>query len=191
MKTLRTLAKITSVALVVCLIFALGACEFFGGSLKLESFTVDRSSVKTTYFIGEEIDFSGIRVTVKYSDSDLNTELTFDDVTITYDKDITATVGQKTVKVSYKDSHLDTVQETTVLITVSEDPNAPKHDHYEVDDTAVKKEYFVGDTVDLTGVKIIEKFTNGGADVEMTDVSKITYEYDANTITATAGTKRP
>lgn len=189
MKTLRTLAKITSVALVVCLIFALGACEFLGGSLKLESFTVDRSSVKTTYFIGEEIDFSGIRATVKYSDSDLNTELTFDDVTITYDKDITATVGQKTVKVSFEDPNLNVTQETTVIITVKEDPSAPKHDSYEVDATAVKTEYFVGDTVDLTGVKIIEKFTNGGADVEMTDVSKITYDYDADTITATVGTK--
>ncbi len=191
MKTLRTFAKIISVALVLSLVFAFAACDFFdffGGSLKLESFIVDRSSVKTVYYIGEEIDFTGIRATVKYSDSDLNAEYTFDDLTITYDEDITATVGQKDVKVSFQDPHLDVEQSTTVQITVKEDPSAPKHDSYVNDATGMKTTYFVGETIDFTGIKIVEKFTNGGADVEMTDLSLVTYEYDTD-ITATAGTK--
>lgn len=189
MKTLRTFAKILTLALVFSLVFSLAACDLFGGSLELESFTVDRSTIKTVYFIGEEIDFSGIKATVKYSDESLNTEYTFDDLTITYDPDITATVGTKQVTVSFEDPNLETTQSTIVQITVKEDPNAPKHDTYQVDASGMKTNYFVGDELDFTGVKVIEKWTNGGADVEMTDLSKIEYVYDAQTITATTGTK--
>ena len=188
MKTLRTFAKILTLALVFSLVFSFAACDLFGGSLELESFTVDRSTIKTVYFIGEEIDFSGIKATVKYSDESLNTEYTFDDLTITYDPDITATVGTKQVTVSFEDPNLETTQSTTVQITVKEDPNAPKHDTYQVDASGMKTNYFVGDELDFTGVKVIEKWTNGGADVEMTDLSKIEYVYN-NDITATTGTK--
>ncbi len=189
MKRPNTLAKIISMTLVLSiLLLTFASCAMFKGSLKLESFTVDRSSVKTAYFLGDEIDFSGIRATVKYSDASLNTELTFDDLTITYDKEITATVGQKPVKVSFQDPHLNVEQSTTVQITVSEDPNAVKHDSYVADATAMKTTYLIGDTIDFTGIKIIEKFTNGGADVEMTDLSKLTYDYSAD-ITATPGIK--
>ena len=188
MKTLRTLAKIMTVALILSLVFSFAACSLLQGSLKLEAFVVDRSSVKTVYFIGEEIDFSGIKATVRYSDESLNTEYTIADLTISYDDDITATVGTKQVKVSFMDPHLNVMQETIVQITVKEDPNAIKHDSFAVDASGMKTTYFVGDTVDFTGVKIVEKFTNGGADVEMTDMSLVTYEFDAATITATVGT---
>ena len=95
MKTSRTLVKILSLALVFAMMFTLVSCNLFGGSLKLESFTVDRSSVKTSYYIGEEIDFSGIKAVAKYSDSSLDKEYTAADLTVTYDPDITATVGQR------------------------------------------------------------------------------------------------
>ena len=188
MKTLRTLAKIMTVALILSLVFSFAACNLLKGSLKLEAFVVDRSSVKTVYFIGEEIDFSGIKATVRYSDESLNTEYTIADLTLTYDDDITASVGTKQVKVSFMDPHLNVMQEAIVQITVKEDPNAIKHDSYATDASGMKTTYFVGDTVDFTGVKIIEKFTNGGADVEMSDMSLVTYDFDAATITATVGT---
>ena len=185
------LKKILAAAVILGVVVAL-ACTLpglFKGSLKLEAFTVDRSSVKTVYYLDEKIDFTGIRATVRYSDESLNTEYTYADLTITYPEDITATVGQKTVKVSFMDPHLEVEQSTNVQITVKEDPNAVKHASYSVDVSGIKTTYFVGDTLDFTGIKIIEKFTNGGADVEMTDLSKISYEYDAATITATTGTK--
>ena len=186
MKKLRDLVKVLAFVMIFSLVFTFSACQ---GKLKLEAFTVDRSTVKTVYYVGEEIDFSGIKATVRYSDDSLNTEYTIADLTVTYDADITATVGQKTVKVSFMDPHLAVEQSTTVQITVKEDPNAVKHASYSVDASGIKTTYFVGDTLDFTGIKIIEKFTNGGADVEMTDLSKISYEYDAATITATTGTK--
>ena len=80
MKTSGILVKIFSLALVLCMILSLASCgliqNLFGGSLELVSFTVDRSSVKTEYYIGEEIDFTGIRAYIKYSDEALNKERT-------------------------------------------------------------------------------------------------------------------
>ena len=121
MKQLHKMAKILSAALVLVLLFALASCA---GSLKLESFTVDRSSVKTVYFVGEEIDFSGIKATAKYSDKDLNKEYTAAELTVTYAEDITATPGTKYVKVSFMDPNLDVEQSTDVQITVKADPNS-------------------------------------------------------------------
>ena len=187
MKTLQNFAKILSLMLVVSAIFVLASCNF-GGALKMTAFTVDRSSVKTVYYIGEEIDFSGIRASVQYSDKTLNVEYTAKDLTVTYDPDITATAGTKSVTVSFMDPHLNVKQEAKVQITVKEDPNAIKHASYDVDFSAMKTTYFVGEAIDFTGVKIIEKFTNGGADVEITDLTDIAYNY-AQDLTQTAGTK--
>ena len=104
---------------VFALVLPLAACG--GGSLKLESFTVDRSSVKTAYLVGEEIDFSGIKATAKYSDETLNKVYTYNELTITYADDITATVGNKEVTVSFDDPHLNVKQETKVTITVTQE----------------------------------------------------------------------
>ena len=188
MKMFRTFAKITCLALVICIAFAITSCGLFSGSLELKTFVVDRSTVKTVYYVGEQIDFSGIKATVKYSDESLNTEYTYDDLVITFDDDITSTPGVKTVKVSFTDPHLGTEQFTHVQITVKEDPNAPKHSGYSIDTSALKVNYFVGDELDFAGIKVYENFTNGGEDVEMTDLSKLVYEY-ANDITATPGSK--
>ncbi len=188
MKSLRTYTKILTTLLLVSIILTFASCTLLGGSLKLKSFTVDRSTVKTSYYVGEEIDFSGIQATATYSDESLTKVYTFDELTITYDKDITATIGQKTVTVSFMDPNLNVEQRTTVSITVSEDPNAPKHSGYVVDYSGMKTTYLVGETLDFTGVKVIEKFTNGGADVEMTDTTKIAYAFDED-ITAAPGSK--
>ena len=192
MKRPNTLAKIISAALLLCMMLSFVSCDaikgIFGGSLKLESFTVDRSSVKTSYFIGEEIDFSGIRATVKYSDSELNAELTKDDLTITYADDITATVGQKDVKVSFQDPHLDVEQSTTVQITVTEDPNVVKHESYKLNTSSLKTNYEIGETIDLTGLKLYEVMSDK-SEVEVTDLAGLVYSVDLATVTATAGNK--
>ena len=185
MKKLRTLAKILSLALVIGLVFSFVACK---GALKLEAFTVDRSSVKTVYYIGEEIDFSGIRASVRYSDDSLNTEYTLEDLTITYDKDITATVGTKQIKVSFMDPHLGVEQSVIVQITVKEDPNAVKHTAYYIDASAVKTAYLMGEAIDFTGIKVYEKFSDN-SEAEITDLSLLTYEPVLDGLTATAGNK--
>ena len=123
MKTLRTFSKLITVVAILAMALSLASCGLFnkGGSLKLESFTVDKTSVKTNYLIGEEIDFSGIKATAKYSDESLNKVYTYDELTITYAEDITATVGDKEVYVSFDDPHLNVKQETKVQIKVTEE----------------------------------------------------------------------
>ena len=181
----KNLKKIISVILVMSmLVISLASCK---GKLKIEDFTVLRSSIKTDYYVGDKIDFSGIRVEVKYSDEELNTVLTIDNVTLQYPQDITATPGEKTVTVKFHDEHTDSDYSASVKINVMENPNAPKHQSYVADASEMKTEYAVGETIDFTGLKIVEKLTNGGADVVITDLSKVTYEYDANTITSEPG----
>ncbi len=126
MKTIRNFPKLFAVIAVFAMVLSLASC--FGGSLKLESFTVDRSTIKTNYLVGEEIDFSEIKATVKYSDESLNTVYTYDDLTITYPDDITATVGTKDVTVSFDDPHLNVKQETKVSIKVTDgsEPAGPQ-----------------------------------------------------------------
>ena len=122
MKKIRTFSKLFAVIAAFAIVLSLASCSLFnGGALKLESFTVDRASVKTNYLVGEEIDFSGIKATAKYSDESLNKVYTFNELTITYPQDITATVGEKFVTVSFQDPHLDVKQETKVTIKVTEE----------------------------------------------------------------------
>ena len=126
MTSRKNFAKIlTAISLVVSLLL-LASCFGNGGALTRTSFTVDRSSIKTYYLIGEEIDFSGIKATAKYSDAALNKVYTYDELTITYADDITATVGEKEVTVSFDDPNLLDKAVTTVKITVTEEPEIPE-----------------------------------------------------------------
>ena len=190
MKTSGILAKIISLALVLCMVLSFASCDMiknlFGGSLKLVSFTVDRSSVQTDYYVGEEIDFSGIRATIKYSDDALNKELTSADLKVSYPDDITATEGQKEVTVSYDDPELNVTQKTEVTILVSKDPNAVEHESYKVDATNVKKDYELGEAIDLTGLKLYDVMSNKTR-VEITDLTGLTYNLSG--VTDTAGQK--
>ena len=120
MKTLRKFSKIITVVAILAMVLSFASCK--KGSLELKSFTVDRTSVKTNYLIGEEIDFSGIKATVKYNDESYNKVYTYDELTITYAEDITATEGDKKVTVSFDDPHLGVKQETKVAIKVTKEP---------------------------------------------------------------------
>ena len=188
MKTTSKFTKLILIALTACLVFALASCQLFVGSLELKSFTVDRSTVKTVYIVGDEIDFSGIRATAIYSDENLNKVYTFDELTITYPDDITATPGQKSVKVSFLDPNLNVTQETSVQITVNEDPFAVKHVSYRVDASAVKTGYNIGETVDFSGIKLYERFSDG-SEVEITDLAGISYTPALEGLTDTTGNK--
>ena len=111
-----------TMTIAVALVLALSLASCFGGELKLESFTIDRTSIKTNYLIGEEIDFSGIRAVAKYSDESLNKIYTYEELTITYAEDITATEGEKEVVVSFQDPHLNVKQEDKITVKVTKEP---------------------------------------------------------------------
>lgn len=121
MKTKKILKLIALVA-TLAMVLSFAACDLFRAKLELTSFTVDRSSVKTNYLVGEEIDFFGIKATAKYTDESLNKVYTYNELTITYAEDITATVGDKEITVSFTDPHLNVKQETKVAIKVTAEP---------------------------------------------------------------------
>ena len=124
MKTSRHIIRTVCTVLVLSLMFVFSSCVT--GGLKLKSFTVDPTSYKASYSIGDTVDFSNIKVFVKYTDSSLDTELGYDDITVTYAEDITATAGQKVVTISYDDPNLKSKQTKTITITVTDgnDPGA-------------------------------------------------------------------
>ncbi len=187
MKALRNFGKIITLVVILSMIVALSACSLLGGSLELKSFSVDRSTVKTTYYIGDEIDFSGIQATVTYNDASLNAVYTFANLKIEYPEDITATVGTKDVIVSFLDPNLNVTQSTKVQITVTEDPNKPKHDSYYVDTADVKTTYIIGEELSFDGIKLYEKMTVGQP-IAIDDVQNLDFVY-ASDITATTGSK--
>ena len=57
-KTSRILAIVLTICMSITAMATLAACPDKG--FELESFTVDMSTIKTTYKVGEEVDFSGI-----------------------------------------------------------------------------------------------------------------------------------
>ncbi len=122
MKKQSFTAKILSLVMVIGVLFTLASCG--GGSLKLDSFVVDTSTIKTSYVVGEEIDFSGIKAYAKYSDEALNKTYTFGELTITYDADITATAGTKQVYVSFMDPNLDGEEQKIPVTIIVTDPQA-------------------------------------------------------------------
>lgn len=186
MKVNSAFSKFLLIVLVFSMVLSMASCSIFGGSLKLESFTVDRSSVKTVYVVGEPIDFNGIRATAVYSDETLSKVYTYDELTISFEAGITDTPGQKIVTVSFVDPHLGVTQRANVQITVNEDPNALKHVSYRIDATNVKTAYVVGETVDFTGIRVYEKFSDN-SEVEITDLSGLTYTPSLDGLAASAG----
>ena len=123
---MKNSTRLLAVILTLAMMFTFVACNFSGnGSLKLESFIIDPNSYKAEYVVGETVDFSGIQAIVKYNDETLNKTYTAAELTIAYDADITAEVGEKEVVISFQDANLGVKQETKITIKVVEaDPEA-------------------------------------------------------------------
>ena len=191
MKT-KNLVRLLVILLTLAMMIPFASCNLFNkGSLKLESFTVVRTSIKTEYEIGEAVDFSGIKAIAKYNDETLNKEYTFAELTITYPQDITATAGTKQVTVSFNDPHLGVKQETTVSITVVDNQSnkpAIKLESFVVDTTSIKTQYEIGEAIDFSGIKATATYNDASLNKEYT-YAELTITY-ADDITATAGNKQ-
>ena len=119
--TMKNLTRLLAVVLTMATMLSFAACGLFDdpeGSLKLESFIIDPTSIKTEYVVGEKVDFSGIKATAKYNDKTLNKTYTFAELTISNTDGITDTVGEKEVTVSFTDPNLGVKQEATIKIKV-------------------------------------------------------------------------
>ena len=119
--TIKNSIRFLAAVLTLAMMFSLVACNFFGnqnGSLKLESFIVDKSTYKAEYVVGEKVDLSGIKAIAKYNDETLNKTYSYDELTISDLTNITAEKGEKVITVSFKDPHLSVEQKATITITV-------------------------------------------------------------------------
>ncbi len=122
--TIKNSTRLLAVLLTFAMMLSFASCSLFkglGGSLKLESFIVDPTSIKTEYVIGEEVNFSGIKATAKYNDETLNKTYTYTELTFSDLEGITDTVGEKKVTVSFMDPNLNVKQEATITIKVVKD----------------------------------------------------------------------
>lgn len=119
--TMKNLTRLLAVVLTMATMLSFAACGLFDdpeGSLKLESFIIDPTSIKTEYVVGEKVDLSGIKATAKYNDKTLNKTYTFAELTISNTDGITDTVGEKEVTVSFTDPNLGVKQEAKIKIKV-------------------------------------------------------------------------
>ena len=116
--TIKNSTRLLAILLTLAMMIPFASCNLGAGSLKLESLTFDPTSIKTEYYVGETVDFSGIKVTAKYTDENLNKVYTVSELTITYAADITATEGEKVVTYSFMDPNLNVKQEGTFTIKV-------------------------------------------------------------------------
>ncbi len=123
-------SKVISALLVVCMtlgmVSTLTACG--GGKLKFESFTLDITGIQTNYSRYDEVDFSNLKATVKYSDSAENVTVGIDKLTLTLPEGLTIdtltqNAGDKEISVSYQDTVFTGVVRTATF-TISVLTNA-------------------------------------------------------------------
>lgn len=125
--TLKKIMKLVALVATIAMVLAVASCSLLDGDLELKSFTVNGSSVKTNYLVGEKVDFSGIKAIAKYSDETLNKEYTYSELTFTYpegitEENLTATAGEVVVWVSFKDPHLNVEQKAKFTVKVTTEP---------------------------------------------------------------------
>lgn len=131
-RNLKRISLLLAVVLLVGCMAALSACTASSGTaLKFVSATVNRSSVRTDYYVGEEVDFSGIRLRVRYNDAlqSVNADLSMlkfelDGEDITEDLSVlTAEAGEKELSILYFDGLVDNEwKRATLTVRVTEAP---------------------------------------------------------------------
>ena len=102
----KAITLLTVLCLSLTSLVGLVAC----GKLELKSFELVPQSVTTKYALNDAVDFSGIQVRITYSDEAHNKTLTYNDLILDYDANLTATEGEKTVTFKYIDTVLDNAE---------------------------------------------------------------------------------
>jgi len=155
----------------------------------LKGITIKTQPTKAEYWVGENLDTTGLTLTATYSDG--STKEIAEGFTVTgFDS---ATAGEKTVTVTYEDftaTFTVTVKDPTITgITIKTRPG--------------KTEYWVGETLNTTGLtltatysdgstqEIAEGFTVTGFDSATAGEKTVTVTYEGFTATFTVIVKEP
>jgi len=125
--------------------------------VELSRIELNTRNVKKNYTVGEMLDLSELEVIAVYSDN--TTETVEDYTTEPSNGQQLNTVGEQTVIVTYKGK---TAQYN---INVREENTERIIDSITADTTRVKKTYNVGETLDLTGLKVIKTYLDGTEEI--------------------------
>ena len=198
--------RIFSLVLALCLMIgsaaALASCMPFSGALKFESLTVDATSIRTEYKVGDAVDFSGIKVRVRYNDSAQTRIVGADELELEYDGQpltdpsvLTATEGAKVVTVKYFEDLVGKEwKSTTFNVTVSA-AFILRFRTMTLDTSEIGTEYEIGDAVDLSGIRATVTY-NDETKTKALGASDLVFTYqdgaltDLSVLTETAGEKR-
>lgn len=137
---------------------------------KLESIEVTAQPTKTSYYVGEKFDASGMKVSATYKGSEGT--FTKEISNYTFDEEAFAKSGKQNVTISY------TLGDVTKTAEVSVDVKDVVLEKLEVVTPPVKTTYRIGEKFDSTGMVVTASY-NDGSVREITD-----YKVTPNTIAA-------
>lgn len=126
----------------------------------LLSLTLDLTSVKQIFEVGEEFTYAGLKVTANYNTSPTAVEIT--DFKVNYDEIDTDILGPQTVIVSYG----GLISGYEILVTPVRTLLG-----IEINTDDVKKEYELGDVFTYEGLKVIARYNAAPTTVEITEFS--------------------
>ena len=139
--------KIGALILAVGLVFGFAGCKTSTEELILTKIEITNPADKVEYLVGEDLDTTGLEITATYSD-DSSKVVTgwitsgFDSSSATESQTITVTYGGKTSTFPIK---INPVLFTGISITT----------------LPTKKDYHIGDEIDLTGMVVTANYNDG------------------------------
>ena len=128
--------------------FTINVNEFFVKSIEIVS-----APTKTTYCVGDTLDTTGLKIKAFYNSGSsrvVDTGFVCTPTTLN-------TAGTQTITVSYKDATTNVPKTATFDVTVQNVTLSG----IAIASTPTKTSYFVGDTLDTTGLKLIATYNNG------------------------------
>ena len=128
--------------------FTVNVNEFYVKSIEIAS-----APTKTAYFVGDTLDTTGLKIKVFYNSGAskvFDTGFTCTPTTLN-------TAGTQTITVSYKDATISVPKTATFDVTVQNVTLSG----IAVASKPSKVNYFVGDTLDTTGLKLTATYSNG------------------------------
>ena len=141
----------------------------------LDTIEVETPPTKVEYYVGDTLDLTGMVVQANYTD---NSDKTLLDTDYTVDIDRPLTIDDTQIVITYKENgHTRTaiqpiaVEEIPIVLSSIAVTTAP-----------TKVEYFVGDTLDVTGIVVTATYSDG-SEVDVTEDCTFSPE-DGATLTA-------
>ena len=128
--------------------FTVNVNEFYVKSIEIAS-----APTKTAYFVGDTLDTAGLKIKVFYNSG----------ASKVFDTGFTCTpttlnaAGTQTITVSYKDATISVPKTATFNVTVQDVTLSG----IAIASNPSKTSYFVGDTLDTTGLKLTATYNNG------------------------------